>query len=205
MLDLGLTDQIATATIETAINAALKDNPDHGRRLNRLKGQVLQVHLIELKKKLTFVFSQQVDVLATYEGSPDCYLSLHLAVLPQLKDQNNITHLIKQEKIELEGDLKLAQQFSQLMADCKPDIEELMSRFTGDIVAHTVVQSAKDTNRWIKKQASKHQSHVAQVLTEEWKVAPSPLEVASFCDQVTDIQLVTDKLEKRFIHLLEKV
>lgn len=204
MLELGLTDQIATAAIETTINTLIKDNPEHGRRLNRLKGKVLQVHLIELKKTLTFVFSQQVDVLTHYEGSPDCYLSLHLAVLTQLKDQNNITRLIKQEKIELEGDLKLAQQFSQLMNDCKPDLEEWMSRVTGDIVAHTVVQGVKDTNVWVKKQVNKHHNHVAQILTEEWKVAPSPLEIANFCNQVSDVESCAAKLDKRFTQLLEK-
>lgn len=212
MLDLGLTDQIATAAIETTMNTLLKDNPEHGRRLNRLKGKVLQIHLIEPKKTLTFVFSQQVDVLAHYEGSPDCFLSLHLAVLPQLKDQNNITRLIKQEKIELEGDLKLAQQFSELMEDCKPDVEEWLSRVTGDIVAHTVVQGAKEATGWLKEQANKHQSYAAQVLTEEWRIAPGPLEVAYFCDQISEIEAsVTsvdariESLETRFARMLEQI
>ncbi|WP_413285464.1 SCP2 domain-containing protein [Vibrio sp. MA40-2] len=204
MLELGLADQIATAAIETAINTLIKDNPEHGRRLNRLKGQVLQINLIELNRTLTFIFSQQVDVLAQYEGTTDCYLSLHLAVLPQLKDQNNITRLIKQEKLQLEGSLKLAQQFSQLMQDCKPDIEEWLSRGTGDVVAHTIVQGAKDTNGWIKNRMMKQQNRLAQVLTEEWKVAPGPLEVAYFCDQVSDINADIKAIEKRLANLLER-
>jgi len=211
MLDLGLTDQIATAAIETIINTLIKDNPDHGRRLNRFKGKVLQIHLIELKKTFTFVFSQQIDVLAYYEGAADCSLSLHLAVLTQLNNQNNITNLIKQDKITLEGELKLAQQFSELMSDCKPDLEEWISRGTGDVVAHTVVQSVKDATDWFKRQANKNQSHMAQVLTEEWKIAPGSLEVAYFCDQVSDITVSAarleariNKAERRLTNLLEK-
>ena len=147
-------EQFATAAIETAINTLINDNPDYGRRLLRLKGQVLQIHLIEVKRTLTFVFSQQVDVLAGYEGKPDCYLSLHLSILPELRNKNNITKLIKQGKIELDGDIELAQQFSGLMAACRPDIEEWMSRFTGDIVAHSVVQGAKGVGCWAKKSKS---------------------------------------------------
>mgnify|MGYP001378780203 FL=1 len=196
-------EQLATAAIETAINTLINDNPDYGRRLLRLKGQVLQIHLIEVKRTLTFVFSQQVDVLAGYEGKPDCYLSLHLSILPELRNKNNITKLIKQEKIELDGDIELAQQFSGLMAACRPDIEEWMSRFTGDIVAHSVVQGAKVVGCWVKNQTQKHQNHLGQVLTQEWRIAPPPLEIAYFCDQVDEVKIMTDQLEFKLNRLLE--
>jgi len=196
-------EQFATAAIETAINTLINDNPDYGRRLLRLKGQVLQIHLIEVKRTLTFVFSQQVDVLAGYEGKPDCYLSLHLSILPELRNKNNITKLIKQGKIELDGDIELAQQFSGLMAACRPDIEEWMSRFTGDIVAHSVVQGAKGVGCWVKNQTQKHQNHLGQVLTQEWRIAPPPLEIAYFCDQVDEVKIMTDQLESKLNRLLE--
>lgn len=205
MLELGLAEQMGTAVIETAINTLLRDKPEYAKRLNRIKGQVLQIHLIEPKKTLTFIFSQQVDVLTQYEGHPDCYLSLQLSVLPELREQNNITRLIKQGKLDLEGDIQLAQQFSQLMADCKPDPEEWLSRVTGDIVAHTLVQGAKETQSWMKEQVSRHQSHLAQVVTEEWKLAPTPLEVAYFCDQVDDTERAVELLEQRLTRLVEKL
>ncbi|WED21896.1 SCP2 domain-containing protein [Vibrio sp. JC009] len=198
-------EPLATAAIETALNTLINDNPDHARRLLRLKGQVLQIHLIEVDKTLTFIFSQQVDVLAAYEGEPDCYLSIHLSALPELKNQSNITQLIRQEKIELEGDIKLVQNFSQLLEEIKPDIEEWISRYTGDIVAHTFVQGAKDLACWVKRQAKRHENHLGQVLTEEWKIAPPPLEVAYFCDQVDDVKQLADKLESRLNKLLERV
>ncbi|MCV5224257.1 SCP2 sterol-binding domain-containing protein, partial [Escherichia coli] len=86
-----------------------------------------------------------------------CYLSLNLSVLPELRDQANITRLIKQDKLELEGDIQLAQKFSQLMTDCKPDIEEWLSRVTGDVVAHTLVQGTKNVGGFFVSQAEKHQ------------------------------------------------
>lgn len=197
-------EQLATAAIETAINTLINDNPDHGRRLSRLKGQILQIHLIEVDKTLTFIFSQKVDVLAKYEGQPDCYLSLHLSAVPELRNKNNITQLIKQEKIELVGDIKLAQQFSELMEASKPDLEEWLSRVTGDIVAHTLVQNTKDIGCWTKKQAKKKRNHFAQAITEEWKIAPPSLEIVYFCDQVDDVKEKTDQLESRLNRLLER-
>lgn len=196
-------EPLVTAVIETTLNTLIKDDPELGRRLARLKGQVIQVHLKELNKTLTFIFSQQIDVLANYEGQPDCYLSLNLSVLPELRDQSNITKLIKQDKLILEGDIQLAQKFSQLMTDCKPDIEEWLSKATGDVVAHTVVQGVTGVGEMIKAQAKKHQSHLAEVLTEEWRVAPAPLEVAHFCDQVDDVKSQAARVEARLNKLLE--
>lgn len=197
-------EPLVTAVIETSLNTLINDDPELGRRLSRLKGQVIQVHLKELNKTLTFIFSQQIDVLANYEGEPDCYLSLNLSVLPELRDQSNITKLIKQDKLTLEGDIQLAQKFSQLMTDCKPDIEEWLSKVTGDVVAHTVVQGVTGVGQLIKSQASKHQNHIAQVLTEEWRVAPAPLEVAHFCDQVDDVISQAARVEAKLNQLLER-
>ncbi|MCE7630897.1 SCP2 sterol-binding domain-containing protein, partial [Vibrio fluvialis] len=84
-------EPLITAVIESSLNTLIKDDPELGRRLARLKGQVIQVHLKEINKTLTFIFSQQIDVLANYEGEPDCYLSLNLSVLPELREQANIT------------------------------------------------------------------------------------------------------------------
>ncbi|MEZ8010758.1 MULTISPECIES: SCP2 domain-containing protein [Vibrio] len=197
-------DPLVTAVIETSLNTFVNDDPALVRRLSRLKGQIIQVNLKELNKTLTFVFSQQIDVLSDYEGQPDCYLSLNLSVLPELREQSNITKLIKQDKLILEGDIKLAQKFAQLMTDCKPDLEEWLSRVTGDVVAHTLVQGVKNVGGLVAKQATKHQNHLAQVLTEEWKIAPAPLEVAHFCDQVDDVKSSAARLEAKLNALLEK-
>ncbi|WP_439146151.1 ubiquinone biosynthesis accessory factor UbiJ [Vibrio sp.] len=197
-------DPLVTAVIETSLNTFVNDDPALVRRLSRLKGQIIQVNLKELNKTLTFVFSQQIDVLSEYEGQPDCYLSLNLSVLPELREQSNITKLIKQDKLILEGDIQLAQKFAQLMTDCKPDLEEWLSRVTGDVVAHTLVQGIKNVGGLVAKQATKHQNHLAQVLTEEWNIAPAPLEVAHFCDQVDDVKSSAARLEAKLNALLEK-
>ncbi|ELR8703960.1 SCP2 domain-containing protein [Vibrio vulnificus] len=197
-------EPLITAVIETSLNVLVKDNPDLEKRLLRLKGQVIQVHLQEVNKTLTFIFSQQIDVLANYEGQPDCYLSLKLAVLPDLKEQANITKLIKQDKLILEGDIQLAQKFAQLISDAKPDVEEWVSRVTGDVVAHSLAQGVKNVGGFVGRQAKKQQHHLAQVITEEWRLAPGPLEVAYFCDQVDDAKSDLARLEARLQKLLEK-
>lgn len=197
-------EPLVTAAIETSLNTLINDDPELVRRLGRFKGQVIQVNLKEINKTITFVFSHKVDVLAKYEGEPDCYLSLNIAVLPELRDQSNITQLIKQDKLILEGDIQLAQKFSQLLMECKPDIEEWLSRLTGDVIAHSVVKGASRLGQFVAGQATKHQRHIGQVLTEEWRLAPAPLEIANFCDQVDEVRSHTARLEARLNQLLER-
>ncbi|CAM2890791.1 SCP2 domain-containing protein [Vibrio ordalii] len=197
-------EPLVTAVIETTLNTLIQDDPELVRRLSRLRGQVIQVHLKEFNKTLTFIFSQQIDVLAAYEGESNCYLSLNVSILPELREQANITQLIKQDKLVLEGDIQLAQKFAQLITDCKLDVEEWLSRLTGDVLAHALVQGVKDIGQALQSQQTKYQNHLSQVLTEEWRLLPSSLEVAYFCDQVDDLSSQAARIEAKIQHLLEQ-
>lgn len=197
-------EPLVTGVIETALNRLIQDDADYIQQVARLKGKVIHIHLQELNRNLIFVFSYRVDVLSQYEGNPDCYLSLKLATLPKLKDQSKITQLIKQDQLVLEGDIQLAQKFSQLMMDIKPDIEEWLSRVTGDVVAHTLVQGLKAPTQWLKSEVQLQQQRLGIVLTEEWRVAPGHLEVAYFCDQVDDVTSRVAQFEQRINRWMEK-
>lgn len=196
-------EPLVTAVIEGALNTLINDNPDSLKRLTRLKGRTIQLHLKELNKTLTFVFSQQVDVLAHYDATPDCYLSVQLAVLPELKDQANITQLIKQDKLVLKGDIQLAQKFAQLISECKPNVEEWLSRVTGDVVAHSTVHSMKALTQTMASHARKYQRHIGQVITEEWRLAPTSLEIAHYCDQVDQVKSQAARIEAKLTQILE--
>lgn len=197
-------EPFVTGVMETGLNALLKESPESKITLHRLQEKIIHVHLNEVNKDLFFIFSQQqVDILSKFEGKADCYLALNLAVLPQLRRKNNLTQLIKQDKLVLEGDIDLAQQFSALLTEMKPDVEEKLSQYTGDIVAHTVVSGVKGGACWVKKHIDRQTRHVAEVLTEEWKVAPAPLEVAHFCDQVSDVERHLAELDVRLSRLLQ--
>ncbi|MBD1577274.1 SCP2 domain-containing protein [Vibrio sp. S11_S32] len=197
-------EPLVTGVIETALNRLIQDDVQFVQQVARLKGKVIHIHLQDLDRNLIFVFSHQVDILSQYEGQPDCYLSLKLSTLPKLKDQSRITQLIKQDQLVLEGDIQLAQKFSQLITDIKPDIEEWMSRITGDVIAHTVIQGIKQPAQWLRNEAQLQQQRLATVITEEWKLAPNGLEVAYFCDQVDDVTSCVARLEQKMNQWIEK-
>lgn len=195
-------DAFVTGAVETSLNTLLKDDVESQRRLGRLRGKVISVTIHEFGKKLVFIFSQQIDVLAAYEGYVDCDLALNLTVLPELRQQANLTQLIKADKLALEGDIQLAQQFSALLSGLKPDVEEKLSQYTGDIVAHTLVSGLKSGAQRIRQGAERRQRDLAEVITEEWKLAPQALEIAHFADQVDDLKSDVARFESRLNQLL---
>lgn len=196
-------DALVTAAVETSFNALIKQQPESQKQLSRIKGSIIRLNIKELNKSLIFICSQQIDVLAVYEGKPDCELTLSLSALQDLQQQANINELFKQDKLSVEGDMQVAQQFATLIQLSKPDVAELLSKVVGDVAAHTLVTGAKKGFSFLKNNASKHRTHMAHAITEEWMLAPSPLAVADFCDQVSEVSQKLQTLEGRLARLLE--
>lgn len=135
-------DAMVTAVIETSLNQLLSLDKQTPSRLRKLVGKVLKLDLRELKP-LWFVFSERrLDVLARYEGEPDAVLSLSLTAIGLLKDPSALTRYIREEKLDLSGDPQLVQAFSALLGELDIDWEEELSRYTGDVLAHTLCGGA---------------------------------------------------------------
>lgn len=193
---------LLAAVIEKLLRLWMKNIPQWQIQQVCLKGKVIQIHIKEINKTLTFIFGQQVEVVANSESAVDCYLSLSLSALLQLRNGANLTDLIKNNELVINGDIQVVQQFVQLFIQNRFDIEERLSEIVGDVVAHTLVQQVKSAVTILKNQKNKHQNHLAQVLTEEWRWLPAPLELAYFCEQVEQINRDTQHLENRINALL---
>ncbi|OOE80342.1 hypothetical protein BZG72_06015 [Salinivibrio sp. PR6] len=198
-------DSLLCAALETALNAVIAKDADSQRRLARLKGRCIGVTLQELDRQLIFVFGQRIDVLSHYEGECDAALSLSLSALPQLQQKANLTALIKADKLTLEGDIDVAQQFSQLLSGIELDVAEWLAPYTGDVIAHTVVSQAQQRWQQLQQLAQRQQRYAGEVITEEWRLAPGPLEVAAYSDQVDELRSDVARLEARFKQLVERV
>lgn len=196
---------LMTAGVETLFNALLNQSAAAQANLTRLRGKVLKLHLQELNLELFFAFSQRIDVLAGYEATPDASISIKLAQLAEIRAKQNLTELIKQDRLVVDGDLSLIQDFAEFMDELKPDVEELLSKLTGDVLAYQLVQGAKSTKNWLQDKAQVSQHKLAEAVVHEWQLAPAPLELAYFCDQVSDLAQDADKLEQAYQALVQRL
>ena len=182
---------LLAATLETALNRLLALDEQSARRRQPLHGKVLQLELRELQPFWLVFSPSQVDLLTRYEGQPDATIRLTLSALPRLRDPNQLTPLIREGKVDLSGDTSLCNQFAQLFSELQIDWEGQLARYTGDVVAHTLCRGVRQLGHTLQQQGELLRQDLAEYLTEEVRLAPVPLEVACFCDDV-------DELKRRF-------
>ena len=127
---------LVTAGLETVLNAFLWRDRALKPARQRLLGKVLRVELQELSDPVVLVFSErQLDVLGAWEGEADCTVRTRLSVLPQLRNRQQLTALIRSGDLEVEGDLQVVQNTVTLCDLAEFDPAELLAPYTGDVVA----------------------------------------------------------------------
>jgi ubiquinone biosynthesis protein UbiJ len=204
--------QLMTSGIELAMNQLLKLDDDSQQRLKKLAGKSLQVTIKELPWPLLFTFSDQIDVRAVITPDNDiepisepvdCLIELNLETLPKLRDSSQLTQLIQQKKLNLIGDIYVAQTFSALLKDLDIDWEEQLSGYTGDVVAHQTFSSMRALFDTAKKQIEKGAIELGEHLTQSNSIAVKPSEMMGFSRGVTRLRSATERLSAR-IALLEQ-
>ncbi|MFT6926347.1 MAG: ubiquinone biosynthesis protein UbiJ [Psychromonas sp.] len=191
-------DKLVCGLLETTVNKLQQLDSSALQRRKQLNGTIIGVALKEINKPLYFVIStQQIDILSEYEGQADCFIRLNISALKELQNNHQLTHLIKTEQLEVDGDIQVVQRFARLLTEMDIDWEEHFSGVIGDVLAHKLYYQFKQCRQNVSSQFKKIEKHSAEYLIEELKIAPGPLEVVYFCEQVNDLKKQTDDLEKR--------
>ena len=189
---------LVTAGIENVLNAFLYRAPALKTARQRLNGKVLRIVLKEFSTPLVLVFSErQLDVLGEWEGEADCSVITHMSVLPKLRDRQQMTVLIRSGELEVEGDIQVVQNFVALSDQAEFDPAELLAPYIGDIAAEGISKTLRTGSAFLRKGLLRQQRYAAEVLTEEWRMAPGPLEVAWFAEETAAVERAVDVLTKR--------
>ena len=189
---------LVTAGIENVLNAFLYRAPALKTARQRLNGKVLRIVLKEFSTPLVLVFSErQLDVLGEWKGEADCSVITHMSVLPKLRDRQQMTALIRSGELEVEGDIQVVQNFVALSDQAEFDPAELLAPYIGDIAAEGISKTLRTGSAFLRKGLLRQQRYAAEVLTEEWRMAPGPLEVAWFAEETAAVERAVDALTKR--------
>ena len=100
-------------------------------------------------------------------------------------------------ELVVDGDISVVQQLVALLDMAEWEPAEFLAPYVGDIAAQGVSQAVQGGFRFLQKGLKHQQNYVAQTLTEEWKMAPGPLEVVWFSDEVSALVRELDALDKR--------
>lgn len=205
---------LLTAAIETAINQVIRLDPDTPQRLRPLAGHRLYLFVEPLPQGLCLVFSEHVDVLATDAAAQDvvaqlpenaCCIQTDINTLPRLTNTNELTRLIQQKKLHLDGELAVAQKVSALFQSLDIDLEEQLARYTNDVIAHETGSLVRQAGASLARQIKHAQAAMANTLVEEKQLAAHRLAVVHFSDEVAILRDDVARAEARLERLEAKI
>ncbi|WP_431224157.1 ubiquinone biosynthesis protein UbiJ [Serratia sp. L9] len=189
---------LLTGVLEMSLNSLLFRDRSMKAARQRLVGKVLRIELQELSAPLVLVFSERrVDVLGQSEDSADCRVHTRVPVLLKLRDRQQLSPLMRSGELIVEGDIQVVQQLVGLLDLAEWDPAEWLAPYIGDIPAQGLSQIAGKGMGLLKSGLQSQQRYVAETLTEEWRMAPGPLEVVWFNEEVDAAARSVDALIAR--------
>lgn len=201
---------LLTALSETVINRYIFLDPQSVERLRPLVDKRLYVFIAGTPMAFSLVFSERIDMLVEQQGyeevvkqldSQSCCVKAALDILPELQKTSRLTALIQEGKLSVEGDLSIAQHASQLFHGLDIDYEELVSRYTGDIVANQLFSAAASVKSRLDTLADNIKAGLRNGLTEEKQIGVPSLALTHFADEVSDLRTDTDRFAARLARL----
>lgn len=123
----------------------------------------------------------------------------------RIKKEQQITELIKQEKLDILGDIKVAQQFASLFENLSIDWQSEFAEHIGDIPTYKLSQFSLWLREKINFAAEQIQADASEWLVHEKRLAVTKGQLLSFNQQVDDVANDVLMIEKKIERLLTKI
>ncbi|MBB1292424.1 SCP2 domain-containing protein [Pseudoalteromonas sp. SR41-4] len=192
------------ALVERVLNTALKLDPTLSDRLSSISQQRLLIDIRDWQQQFLVVFTgQQLHLYNTTETQYDCMISADINTLMALKNPAMLTQLIRQDKLDLQGDLNIAQGFSNAFAALNIDWPEHLSDYLGDAAAQQLWKLVKQTQQQSQKANKKLSTTLTTLCQDELKVTIHPLELEQFKQHTRQLKAHVAQLELRINQLLQ--
>jgi ubiquinone biosynthesis protein UbiJ len=168
---------------------------------DRLRGRSLGIAIDGMPFGVTL--SVDGDVLRVTQGVSDAVdvrVEAGLIEAFGLLEADSIAAL-RRANARIQGDLRVADEYSELLRHAKPDIEGELARYIGDIAAHALAGLARSTARWSAGAGRAWEQNLADYLKAETRLVPEPMEVARFGREVERTRDDVARLEQRLARI----
>ena len=168
-------------------------------RLVRYHGRTVRFHIAPF----TFSFTIQPDGTLA-EAAPDASADVDCIVPPSLLPRLALNDEKAYNDIESTGDSALLNEIFFLSRNLEWDAAEDLSRFTGDIAAERIVQTARTGHKQVRDSALNLSQALSEYWTEERPLLSKPEHLSDFAQQVDRLRDDVARLEQRINRLTEK-
>ncbi len=127
------------------------------------------------------------------DRAPDLLIRMTPGVLPKLVTDPEAAL----RELHLEGNSALAAQVGYLGTHFRPDLEELVSRLVGDVIAHRLGMAFSKGRAWSKDAALRFSDACSEYVTEETRLVTSGSSLRRFSREVSQLAQEIRQLESR--------
>ncbi|WP_116807560.1 ubiquinone biosynthesis accessory factor UbiJ [Steroidobacter cummioxidans] len=189
--------------LESLLNRNIAASSAARALCRRLDTKVMALHVEGMPLSIYFKANgEQMSLDTQHEGAANATLSgTPLSLLRMAGPAPEAA--LRTGSVHIHGDAEIAQTFSELLKQARPDLEEELSRVIGDVAAHQVGNVARSALEFARRATDTFAQNVSEYLQEEGRDAPSRTEADEFINGVDKLRDDVDRLEAR-LSLLER-
>ncbi len=184
------------------LNRNIQETTPARELCEKLDDKTVAVRVKDTALAMYFEIRDEVVLLATdSDAEPDVVITGSLLTLAGMAKSSS-QGALRDGSLDLTGDAYTAQTFQELLALAKPDIEEELSMFVGDVAAHHVGELARGLRNWAGEARSTMGMNIREYLQEERGEVPSRYEIETFARAVDSLRDDVARLEARLNRML---
>lgn len=186
--------------IADTLNRNIGETTPARKLVGELNGSSVGIRVRDSSLAMYFLFDEDaVNLTTEFAEEPDVVISGSPITLARMM-RGGGESAIRNGDVELIGDAATAQRFQKLLDFAKPDVEEELSRFIGDIAAHRIGEFARGVGGWARDARATMHDNIREYLQEENRSLPTRYEVERFTDEVSvlrdDVERIAARLDR---------
>ncbi|XQW85216.1 ubiquinone biosynthesis accessory factor UbiJ [Thalassotalea piscium] len=197
--------QALSMALEYIINQALTINKANNKALQTLEDKTLVLHLLELNFPLCFTCHQETFLVTGNTNAADCTISTSLSALKKIKENHALTQAIKDDLLDIDGDLKVAQLFIAVAESIDIDWKSELAKHIGDIPTYKLEQFGHTISDKVKFASKQIKADMSEWLVHEKKLLVTTSECQHFIQQVDCMNEQMQNLIQRIDNIEQKL
>ena len=191
--------------LSRAVSALIYADADCAARLARLEGAVIAIQMRDSEWQIFVAPGPDgVTLQRRYDGPVAVRVSGRIADFIAYARASRRGDSIGAGRIEISGDLAIAQQVQALLGELKIDWEELLASKIGDVPAHQLGRFARAAAGWGRASLAKFERDTADFLHHEIRLAVERHDIDNFGRATFVLADDVDRLAARFRRLRER-
>lgn len=188
--------------LEQALNSFLSLDQDKNCFLAPLSGKVIAVTVLPFNETIYLCPTpESIQLLDQFPQTPDTRISGSMWSLGLMGLSSKPMRSVFSGEVKIEGDIHIGRKFQELFDKLDIDLEEKLSHYTGDIIAHQIGRFFRAGQNWSKESVETFELNLSEYLQEETRDLPAGPEMDLFYHQVDELRTDFDRLQHRIARL----